>query len=110
MIDVVVGKQQAEFRIGPHVFPATAAECRAIGAALAEGGPLTRVLEEEDYAWTLGDRWRLGPPWLEEDPSYDRRNRVVLHCDGKKWHLLMDEAIALGKQFTAAADALEGST
>ena len=105
MITVVAETTGATFRIGQHVFPATADECRALGEALSMGGVLGKVIETA-AEWSLGTRWKLELGGPDQRPYDDRRNRVVLHCDGKKWHLLPTEAENLGAAFVAAAEKL----
>jgi hypothetical protein len=105
MIDVVVQDKVAEFRIGPHRFAVTGEECRALAATLTDEF-LERLLETGDD-WTLSGRWKLELAGPNQRPSDDLRNRVEFHCDGKKWHLVPPEVIALGKSFAAAAAMLE---
>lgn len=106
MIEVVIERGTATFRIGRNIFPVTAEECRALGDALAMNGMLGAVIETA-AEWTLGARWKLESAGLDERPRDDRRNRVVLHCDGRKWHLLPDEAEKLAAAFAAAAEQLQ---
>jgi len=102
MIAVIVEPTGTTFRIGQHVFPVTAEECRALGEALSMSGVLGEVIETA-AEWSLGTRWKLELGGPDQRPYDDRRNRVVLHCDGKKWHLLPTEAENLGTSFAAAA-------
>jgi hypothetical protein len=88
MIAVVIERGAAMFRIGRNSFSVTAEECRALAEALAMTGELG--------TWKL----ELGGPY--QRPRDDRRNRVVLHCDGRKWHLLPAEAENLAAAFAAA--------
>jgi hypothetical protein len=101
MIAVVIERGAAMFRIGRNSFSVTAEECRALAEALAMTGALGTIIENAGE-WTLGARWKLelGGPY--QRPRDDRRNRVVLHCDGRKWHLLPAEAENLAAAFAAA--------
>jgi len=106
MIAVVIEGGAATFRIGRSSFPVSADECRALGAALTMTGALGTVIETAG-AWSLGARWKLALGEPEKRPRDDRRNRVVLHCDGRKWHLLPSEAENLAAAFAAAAARLQ---
>jgi len=99
MISLVIENGVASFRIGKHIFPVSAEECRVLGEALAMTGQLGAIINDNVPEWNLGTRWKLE---LASDFD-DYRNRIVLHCDGKKWHMLQAELEKLGAAFTGAA-------